>query len=51
MKPTNQTLSRATLTLLLTALWTVLGSSCQTMRGVGRDVQTVGDHLERAAAR
>ncbi|MFN0075991.1 MAG: entericidin A/B family lipoprotein [Prosthecobacter sp.] len=35
--------------LLASALWTVVGTSCRTFQGFGRDVEHVGGHIERAA--
>ncbi len=42
-------LKRIAFLLLASALWTVSGTSCNTIRGVGRDVGHVGGHIERAA--
>jgi predicted small secreted protein len=39
------------LCLLAAALLSLLASGCNTMRGVGRDVEHVGDHIENAANR
>jgi len=36
------------LLLLVTALWSILGTSCNTIRGVGRDIERTGQHIERA---
>lgn len=40
---------RLLLVLLLAAFWMVAGTSCNTARGFGRDVEHVGGHIERAA--
>ncbi|MFZ4764359.1 MAG: entericidin A/B family lipoprotein [Roseimicrobium sp.] len=40
---------RLFLLLLASALGTLIGTSCNTMRGVGRDVQHAGSHIEAAA--
>ncbi len=42
---------RFILLLLVSALWTVLGSSCNTFRGLGRDIERTGQKIERAASR
>ena len=36
------------LLLLIPALWAVFGSSCNTVRGVGRDVEKAGDGIQNA---
>jgi predicted small secreted protein len=36
--------------ILAAVLWTIVGTSCNTVRGVGRDVEHVGGHIERAAS-
>ena len=40
---------RLSLLLLATALLAIGATSCHTARGVGRDVQHVGHHIENAA--
>ncbi len=42
-------LKRLALLLLASAVFTLIGTSCNTFRGFGRDVEHVGDHIERAA--
>lgn len=41
---------RFALLLLAAVLWTIAGTSCNTVRGVGRDVEHAGGHIERAAS-
>jgi len=41
--------TQLTLMLLAAVLCTLVGTSCNTFRGVGRDVGHVGHHIERAA--
>ena len=51
IKPnTTMKTSQARLILLFLAslLLTVAGTSCNTVRGVGRDVEHAGDHIENA---
>lgn len=40
---------RLLLILLVSVLGTVVGTSCNTFRGFGRDVGHAGHHIERAA--
>jgi predicted small secreted protein len=42
---------RFILLLLVSALWTAIGSSCNTFRGLGRDIERTGQKIERAASR
>ncbi len=42
---------RIILLLLATALLSMVGTSCNTARGFGRDVEHVGGHIEEAASR
>lgn len=35
--------------LLVTALWTLLGTGCNTTRGVGKDIEKAGDKIQDAA--
>ncbi len=43
-------IKRIALLLLASAVWSIGASSCRnTVRGVGRDVERVGDRLEHAA--
>ncbi|MEZ5384152.1 MAG: entericidin A/B family lipoprotein [Prosthecobacter sp.] len=42
---------RFVLLLLVSALWAVIGSSCNTFRGLGRDIERTGQKIERAASR
>lgn len=42
-------IQRITLLVLASAVWTLVGTSCRTVRGFGRDVEHVGGHIERAA--
>ena len=48
MKTTHQ---RIIILILASALWAFLSASCGTVKGVGKDVDTVGDHIQRAASR
>lgn len=41
--------SRLTLLVLASAVWTLIGTSCRTVRGFGQDVEHVGSHIERAS--
>ncbi len=41
--------TRIILLLVASALLSMVGTSCNTVRGVGRDVEHVGGHIERAA--
>ncbi len=40
---------RIILLLVAAVIWTIAGTSCNTVRGVGQDVEHVGGHIERAA--
>ncbi len=47
---TMKTQSKHTAFLLLASILVALyGASCATMRGLGRDVGTVGDNIEKSA--
>ena len=37
--------------LLLLALWVAFLSDCNTMQGLGRDIETLGDKIQRKSAR
>ena len=37
--------------LLLVAVWVVVLSGCNTMRGLGKDIESVGEAIERNATR
>ncbi len=39
---------RLLLLVLTSALWTIFGSSCNTVRGVGRDVERAGDGIQNS---
>jgi predicted small secreted protein len=39
------------LLILTSILFAVIGTSCRTVQGFGRDVEHTGDHIENAAAR
>lgn len=41
---------RIILLLVASALLSMVGTSCNTVRGVGSDVRHVGGHIERAAS-
>lgn len=41
--------SRSYLALLGLAAFTVLGTGCNTVEGVGQDVESLGDNIEDAA--
>lgn len=41
--------SRSYLTLLGLAAFSVLGAGCNTVEGVGQDVEALGDNIEDAA--
>lgn len=47
MNPTTQRILRLG---LISGLFALLGTSCNTTRGFGRDVQKTGRHIERAAS-
>lgn len=40
---------RLALLVLAAAAWTLIGTSCRTVRGFGQDVEHVGSHIERAS--
>ena len=40
---------RLTLLVLASAVWTLVGTSCRTVRGFGPDVEHVGGHIEHAS--
>ena len=40
--------NRLILFLLASALWTIAGTSCNTVRGVGRDVERTGEGIQRS---
>ncbi|MDI1313520.1 entericidin A/B family lipoprotein [Prosthecobacter sp.] len=40
---------RIALLLLASAVWTLVGTSCRTVRGFGQDVEHVGGHIENAS--
>ena len=46
MKTTHQ---RLVILLLASAILTLAGTSCRTVRGLGQDVQHAGNHIEGAA--
>lgn len=52
VKPMKTTSQRLVLLILATALAAFFGASCSTVHGtvhgVGKDVENVGDHIERA---
>lgn len=48
-KPMRTSYTRLTLLLLASVLCATLGASCNTVRGVGRDVGHAGRHIERSA--
>jgi predicted small secreted protein len=39
---------RLVLVLLASALWALAGTSCNTVRGFGRDVERTGEHIQSA---
>jgi predicted small secreted protein len=39
------------LLILTSVLFAVVGTSCRTVQGFGRDVEHTGDHIEKAASR
>jgi predicted small secreted protein len=41
-------MSRA-LVLLLIASWSILASGCNTIRGIGRDIDSIGEAIQRSA--
>ncbi|WP_397385394.1 entericidin A/B family lipoprotein [Prosthecobacter sp.] len=41
--------TRLTLLVLASAVLTLIGTSCRTVRGFGQDVEHVGGHIERAS--
>ncbi len=41
--------NRLALLVLASAVWTLVGTSCRTVRGFGRDVEHVGGHIENAS--
>lgn len=43
--------NRLLILLLAAALLSIAGTSCNTARGFGRDVEHVGGHIEEAASR
>jgi predicted small secreted protein len=49
--PMKSSPHRFILLLLVAALWTAIGSSCNTFRGLGRDIERTGQKIERAASR
>jgi len=40
---------RLALLLLAAALFSIATTGCNTLHGVGRDVESAGEHIERAA--
>lgn len=42
-------ITRTALLVLASAVFTLVGTSCRTVRGFGRDVEHVGGHIEHAA--
>ncbi|MDI1312849.1 entericidin A/B family lipoprotein [Prosthecobacter sp.] len=42
-------IKRLALLLLASTVWTLVGTSCRTVRGFGQDVEHVGGHIERAS--
>lgn len=42
-------IKRFALLFLASATWTLIGTSCRTVRGFGQDVEHVGGHIERAS--
>lgn len=47
--PMKTSFQRIALLLLASAVWTLVGTSCRTVRGFGQDVEHVGGHIESAA--
>ena len=45
----NTPLKRLALLVLASAAWTLIGTSCRTVRGFGQDVEHVGGHIEHAS--
>lgn len=43
-------LKRIALLLLASAAFSLIGTSCNTFRGFGRDVEHAGNHIENAAS-
>jgi predicted small secreted protein len=41
--------TRLALLVLASAVLTLIGTSCRTVRGFGQDVEHVGGHIERAS--
>jgi predicted small secreted protein len=48
--PMKTSFKRLSLLVLVSGLFAVLGTSCNTTRGLGRDVKKAGDKIERAAS-
>ena len=46
-----KTTQRLIIILAIAAVWTIASTGCNTMHGVGRDVERTGEHIERAAER
>ena len=42
---------RASIGLLVLAVWAAILSGCNTMQGLGRDIETLGDKIQRKSAR
>ena len=42
-------IKRLALLVLASAAWTLVGTSCRTVRGFGQDVEHVGGHIEHAS--
>ena len=42
---------RLILLILTSAFFAVIGTSCRTVQGFGRDVEHTGDHISEAASR
>ena len=42
---------RARIGLILLAVWVTVLAGCNTMQGLGRDIETLGDKIQRKSAR
>jgi predicted small secreted protein len=46
---TNMKISKILPVVLVTFLWALLGTGCNTIEGAGRDVEKAGDKIQDAA--
>jgi predicted small secreted protein len=42
---------RARIGLVVLAVWVTVLAGCNTMQGLGRDIETLGDKIQRKSAR